>query len=78
MFAAPAAHSAWAIGWNHVQRRALALGGEDGLALAREIAMLSYRSAREFNARFGRLTEEDGAFAVQSYLRHHGDKGGRR
>ena len=73
-FAAPAAHTAWAIGWNHVQRRALAAGGDDGIALAREIAMLSYRSEREFNTRFGRLREEDGRFAVQSYLRHHGDK----
>ena len=77
-FAAPAAHTAWAIGWNHVQRRALATGGDAGLALAREIAMLSYRSEREFGARFGRLREEDGRFAVQSYLRHHGDKLERR
>ena len=73
-FAAPAAHTAWAIGWNHVQRRALAIGGDAGISLAREIAMLSYRSEREFGARFGRLREEDGRFAVQSYLRHHGDK----
>ena len=73
-FAAPAAHTAWAIAWNHVQRRALDAAGADGLALAREIAMLSYRSEREFGARFGRLREEDGRFAMQSYLRHHGEK----
>ena len=36
VFAAPAAHTAWAIGWNHVQRRALDAGGpEAGLAIAR-------------------------------------------
>ncbi len=74
VFAAPAAHTAWAIGWNHVQRNALALGGDAGLALAREIAMLSYRSAREFNERFGRETDAQSRFTAQSYLAYQGEK----
>jgi homoserine O-acetyltransferase/O-succinyltransferase len=73
-FAAPAAHTAQAIGLNHVQRRALELGGEEGLALARMAAMLSYRTAHEAEVRFGRRTDEDGRFEVQSYLTHHGEK----
>lgn len=74
VFAAPAAHTAFAIGYNHVQRQALALGGEAGLALARMAAILTYRTAAEFEARFGRARREDGAFEVQSYLDHHGAK----
>lgn len=52
----------------------------DGLSLARGIGQLSYRTAREFQARFGRdaQAEEDplkgGRFAVESYLEHHGEK----
>jgi homoserine O-acetyltransferase len=73
-FAAPAAHTAQAIAWNHVQRRALQLGGADGLALARMTAMISYRTAAEFQARFGRETREDGRFKMHSYLEHQGEK----
>lgn len=76
--AAPAAHPAWAVAWNHLQRAALALAGPgreaDGLALARQIAMLSYRTAAEFGARFDRAPGVAGAgtFAVEDYLAHHG------
>lgn len=88
-FAAPAAHTAQAIAWNHVQRRALELaesaaggavrdgaaaGAAAGLALARMVAMISYRSAAEFEARFGRERRGDGRFQMQSYLDHHGEK----
>jgi len=73
-FGAPAAHSAFAIGYNHVQRRALELGGEAGFALARMAALLTYRTAPEFEARFGRETRADGLFQVQSYLDYQGDK----
>ncbi|HEX6969300.1 MAG TPA: homoserine O-acetyltransferase [Micromonosporaceae bacterium] len=51
-----------------------------GMAVARQIAHITYRSAGELNARFGRDPQpgEDpaagGRFAVQSYLDHHGDK----
>jgi homoserine O-acetyltransferase/O-succinyltransferase len=52
----------------------------DGLALARGIGQVSYRTADELQGRFGRRpqAEEDplkgGRFAVESYLQHHGDK----
>lgn len=82
--AAPAAHPAWAIAWNHLQRAALDAAGPgreaEGLALARQIAMLSYRTAAEFDVRFGRAREvgtpgDDVAgarFAVEAYLARHG------
>jgi len=75
VFAAPAAHTAWAIGWNHVQRRALDAGGpEAGLAVARMAGMLTYRTPEEFESRFGRQGSADEPFAVQSYLSRHGTK----
>lgn len=55
-----------------------------GMAIARQIAHTTYRSRLELNTRFGRdpQTGEDprsgGRFAVESYLRHHGEKLGRR
>ena len=61
VFAAPAAHTAWAIGWNHVQRRALEAGGpEAGLAIARMVGMLTYRTPGELEGRFGRQGGADG------------------
>jgi homoserine O-acetyltransferase/O-succinyltransferase len=74
VFAAPAAHTAQAIGFNHVQREAVRLGGADGLALARMAATMTYRTAAEFALRFGRERRDDGVFQVQSYLNHHGSK----
>ncbi len=53
---------------------------DEGLALARGIGQVSYRTALELESRFGREAqgEEDplkgGRFAVESYLEHHGDK----
>lgn len=55
-----------------------------GLALARRIAHLSYRTSTELDSRFGRIPQggeeplEGGRFAVQSYLDHHGHKLARR
>jgi homoserine O-acetyltransferase len=46
----------------------------DGLGLARRIAHLTYRSALELDTRFGSRVQEDGRFAVTSYLEHHADK----
>jgi homoserine O-acetyltransferase len=75
VFAAPAAHTAWAIGWNHVQRRALDAGDpEAGLAIARMVGMLTYRAPDELEGRFGRQSGANEPFAVQSYLTHHGAK----
>jgi homoserine O-acetyltransferase len=51
-----------------------------GLGLARRIAHLSYRTADELEARFGRESQHtedalrDGRFQVQSYLDHHATK----
>jgi homoserine O-acetyltransferase len=61
------------------------LGPHKGLALARRMALLNYRSPKELNERFGRswqskvspLTEK-GKYAVESYLDFHGNKFVRR
>lgn len=74
VLAAPAAHTAHAIAWNAVQRACLDAGGNAGVALARQIAMISFRSEREFEARFGRALNADGRYEVQHYLDHHGRK----
>jgi homoserine O-acetyltransferase len=59
---------------------------EDGLALARRIAHITYRSAEEFDGRFGRSHQlpespfqaaalgERGRYQVESYLDHQGKK----
>lgn len=56
-----------------------------GLALARRLAMLNYRSDSEFEDRFARAwqsplspTSEQGRFAVESYLDFHGNRFTRR
>jgi homoserine O-acetyltransferase len=72
VFAAPASQSAAAIGWVHVQREALRVGGAGGLALARQVAMLTYRTAAGLRGRFGRIRAEGGGFGVQEWLRAHG------
>jgi len=59
-------------------------GPHRGLAIARQIAHATYRSAHELTERFGRLPQhgenpmDGGRFAVQSYLDHHGEKLARR
>jgi homoserine O-acetyltransferase len=45
-----------------------------GLDLARRIAHIAYRSEGELAERFGRTRQDDGLWAVDSYLRHHGAK----
>jgi homoserine O-acetyltransferase len=83
-------HTAWQIGWSEAQRQAITTdpkwrGGEyplddpptDGLASARMMAMVSYRSQPSFDGRFGRdvMADQDGApYAVESYLRYQGEK----
>jgi homoserine O-acetyltransferase len=74
VFAAPAAHTAYAIAWNHVQRAAVEAAGERGLEIARMVAMMTYRTVGEHAARFGRATEADGRWSVASYLDHQGRK----
>lgn len=83
-------HTAWQIGWSEAQRQAIYAdprwqdgkyepgeGPTEGLATARMMAMVSYRSHRSFDERFGREStrQADSApYAVESYLRHHGEK----
>ncbi|MCW4458419.1 homoserine O-acetyltransferase [Microbacterium sp. MPKO10] len=56
-----------------------------GLALARRLAMINYRSPHELNARFARSWQSEisplgrgGRFAVESYIDFHGNKFTRR
>jgi homoserine O-acetyltransferase len=80
-----ARHSAWAIALSETQRQAIAAdprwrGGHypadvpptAGLAAARMVAMLSYRSRASLEPRFGRERAGDGRYAVESWLHHHG------
>ena len=92
--AASGRHSAWCIGWSEAQRMALAadprfVDGDyadhappsAGLAAARAIAMLSYRSAHSMAARyarhdgglvFGERAARPHAPAINNWLAHHG------
>ena len=101
VLAAPARSSADQIALNSVQAQAIRVdpqfrGGEYydvpdgegphlGLALARRMALLNYRSPTELNERFERSWQsdisplgDDGRFAVESYLDFHGNKFTRR
>ena len=88
-----AAHSAWAVGISEAQRLAVRAdarwqGGDyapdsppaAGLAAARAMAMMTYRSPALYAERFGREPHEprfepgDPRFAVESYLRYQGAK----
>ncbi len=73
--AAPAVQTAQGLAWNTIMRRAIALGGErDGLALARMVGMLSYRTPEGLERRFGRSQEASGVFQVNAWLDAHGEK----
>lgn len=87
-----AQQSAWQIGINHLQRNAICFdpnyqngnyyGRESptqGLSLARQIAMVSYRSQTTYNSKFGRnLSTTKSIFAVESYLTYQGIKFNKR
>jgi homoserine O-acetyltransferase len=74
VLAAPAAHTAHAIAWNHIQRRMIEAAGERGLEIARMIGMMTYRTPGEQAERFGRGRTEAGDWTVGAYLDHHGRK----
>jgi homoserine O-acetyltransferase/O-succinyltransferase len=63
-----------AVAWNHLQIELIDRLGLDGLALARELAMTTYRSEADFDERFGRSIEDDGRPSIVSYLDHQGRK----
>ena len=78
--------SAWVIGWNHVARQALLLdpnypeAPDRGLALAREIAMLTYRAEPGLDERQGRAMagaagwSPEAPYRIETYLAHQGEK----
>lgn len=73
--AAPAAQTAQGIAWNAIMRRALALGGAtEGLALARMVGMLSYRTPGGLEHRFGPSRSDAGGFRVAEWLDYHGQR----
>ncbi len=72
--AAPAATGPMAIAWNHIQVELIERLGLDGLSLARQLAMTTYRSESDFEERFGRAMEDDGRPSIVSYLDHQGRK----
>ena len=101
VIAAPAISSADQISLNSVQTEAIRIdpawaggdyydakpgfGPHRGLALARRMALLNYRSPHELNERFDRSWQSGvsplgggGRFAVESYLDFHGNKFTRR
>jgi homoserine O-acetyltransferase len=72
--ASPSATGAMAVGWNHIQLELIDRLGWEGLALARQLAMTTYRSEADFETRFGRTVQHDGRYAISSYLDHQGTK----
>jgi homoserine O-acetyltransferase len=83
--ASTARHSAWCIGLSEAQRQAIFAdprwrGGRydpadppaAGLAAARMMAMLSYRSQPSFEMRFARRRQREDQYAVESYLEYQG------
>jgi homoserine O-acetyltransferase len=82
--ATAARHTAWAVAWSEAARMALLADPEyaagryrdqprAGLAAARAVAMVSYRSRESFEVRFGGRVDGAGEPAVVSWLHHHGD-----
>lgn len=82
------AHTPWAIGISQAQRAAITAdagwkngfyekgnGPHRGLAAARMMAMITYRTPDDYTRKFGRkLQNEDGEFQVESYLSYQGEK----
>jgi homoserine O-acetyltransferase len=79
--------SAQGIAFNHVQRLAITqdpawregdyhgtVGPQAGLALARMIGTITYKSDQCWNERFARKRCRGGTFAIEEYLAHHGRK----
>jgi len=86
-------HSAWAVGFNHLARQAVcndpvwnngnySRQPRNGLSLARQIGMISYRSSVSFQERFGRdrlqnndnYFNDENLFQTAAYLKYQGKK----
>lgn len=81
-------HSPWAIGISEAQRAAIYAdpkwqdgnyeegnGPDKGLAAARMMAMITYRTPQDYNRKFGRKRQENSdLFQVESYLNYQGEK----
>ncbi len=74
-----AAHrqAAQSLAWRGVQRRIVEFGlahgdADGGLSLARQLAMITYRTPDEFEARFGAGVDASGVGEVDRYLRNRG------
>jgi homoserine O-acetyltransferase/O-succinyltransferase len=72
--AAPARIGQLAVGWDHIQLELVEKLGMEGLDLARELAITTYRSEIDFEQRFAGRVEPDGTPSIVSYLRHQGRK----
>jgi len=70
----PARQSAQALALNWLQVKAIEADPKNGLKLARQMGLLTYRSFDDFETRFSREQRADGHYQVLSYLEHHGDK----
>ncbi len=75
VLAAPAAQTAQGAVWSSIMQRAVEIGGpERGLALARMVGMLSYRTAEGLEQRFGGARNERGEFLANEWLASHGKR----
>jgi homoserine O-acetyltransferase len=72
--AAPARIGQLAVGWDHIQLEIVDRLGMEGLDLARQLAITTYRSEIDFEQRFAGRVEPDGTPSIVSYLRHQGRK----
>jgi homoserine O-acetyltransferase len=69
----------WGTATRHLQRELVRDGQRNGdvktgMARARQLGMLTYRSRYELDTRFGRLTPDQERPPVASYLDHHGKR----
>lgn len=87
IIAAGARHEAWAIGISEAQRNAIYSDAnwnngyysdnhppERGLAAARMMAMVTYRTSEQYNDKFSREKRDDNTFQIVSYLNYQGKK----
>jgi homoserine O-acetyltransferase len=72
--AAPSRIGQLAVGWDNIQLELIDRLGMDGLELARQLAITTYRSEIDFEQRFAGRVEADGTPSIVSYLHHQGRK----